>query len=112
MTQQIIYSCGHLGEIDLPLSATERERKLQWATEHGLCMDCYRRQRWPSTAGNSIQRPDIIDGHIWDGNVYGVHGRMYVYIDYERVNISDDMAYELRRYAQAVHATRPITEVQ
>ena len=91
-----------MDEIELPLSDVERKRKIAWAQTEGLCLDCYRQQRWPIGTSHGIQRPNIVDGRIWDGNVYGIDGRHYVYLDYERVNVDDDTARDLRQYAQAI----------
>ncbi len=37
----VTYSCGHTGVVSLIGKNEERERKLQWYHDCGLCPDCY-----------------------------------------------------------------------
>lgn len=87
----IEYSCGHLGEITLPLAEDECKEKIHWALTRGKCLECYKRERWGKA-------PDLIRGKRWNGQVYGALRRRYVYIDDERVNISDEQAAALEEY--------------
>lgn len=39
------YSCGHFGRIQLFGKYEERERKIRWFEQYGVCPDCYREQK-------------------------------------------------------------------
>lgn len=41
-TRTVTYSCGHEGELRLSGPHKERDRKVAWAQERGLCSDCYK----------------------------------------------------------------------
>lgn len=41
---EVTFSCGHKGEVQLLGPGKDRERKLAWYAESGLCPDCYRAQ--------------------------------------------------------------------
>lgn len=41
-TKIVTFSCGHEGELRLSGPYKDRERKVQWAQERGLCPDCYK----------------------------------------------------------------------
>ena len=41
----VTYSCGHTGIVELFGKNSERERKLQWFSESGLCPECYKAQK-------------------------------------------------------------------
>lgn len=43
--------------------------------------------------------PEIIIGHEWNGRVYGEKGRYSIYLNREKVEISDSEAEELKQYA-------------
>ena len=43
-TYNVKFSCGHVGEVKLFGPYAERDRKLAWYAESGLCPDCYRAQ--------------------------------------------------------------------
>nr|DAV68673.1 MAG TPA: hypothetical protein [Caudoviricetes sp.] len=42
MKVNITYSCGHEGTIEAFGKAEERERKIKYFEEYGLCPDCYK----------------------------------------------------------------------
>lgn len=39
---EITYSCGHCGVIDLIGKGTDRERKIKYYEDYGLCKECYK----------------------------------------------------------------------
>lgn len=41
MKYQVTYSCGHTDMVDLGGKNAERERRLKWLAECGLCPECY-----------------------------------------------------------------------
>lgn len=43
MKVNITYSCGHEGTIEVFGKAEERERKIKYFEEYGLCPDCYKK---------------------------------------------------------------------
>ena len=45
MKVNITYSCGHEGTIEVFGKAEERERKIKWFSEYGLCPDCYKAEK-------------------------------------------------------------------
>lgn len=42
MKYTITYSCGHGGTIELFGKSAERERRIEWLENNGLCPDCYK----------------------------------------------------------------------
>ena len=44
MKYNITYSCGHTGTVDLIGKGADRERKINYFEQHGLCPDCYKVQ--------------------------------------------------------------------
>lgn len=95
MKETVKFSCGHIGELELPLSATERARKIHWAETSGQCLECFKRSKWKQDG-----IPDLVRGKSWDGAVYGALHRRYIYVNDERVNVSDEMAATLERYVK------------
>ena len=45
MKLNIKYSCGHEGTIEVFGKAEERERKIKYFEEYGLCPDCYKAEK-------------------------------------------------------------------
>ena len=45
MKVNITYSCGHEGTIEVFGKAEERERKIKYFEEYGLCPDCYKEEK-------------------------------------------------------------------
>lgn len=45
MKVNITYSCGHEGTIEVFGKAEERERKIKYFEEYGLCPDCYKAEK-------------------------------------------------------------------
>jgi hypothetical protein len=45
MKVNITYSCGHEGTIEVFGKAGERERKIKYFEEYGLCPDCYKAEK-------------------------------------------------------------------
>ncbi len=43
MKYDITYSCGHDGMVDLVGKRADRERKLKWMADEGLCPVCYKK---------------------------------------------------------------------
>lgn len=43
--------------------------------------------------------PEIITGHKWNGTVYGEKGRYSIYLNREKVEVSDSEAEGLKQYA-------------
>ena len=41
----ITYSCGHEGTVQLFGKSEERERKIKYYEEFGLCTECYKKQK-------------------------------------------------------------------
>jgi len=41
----VTYSCGHTETIQLYGNIEDRERKIKWLSENGLCPDCYKKQK-------------------------------------------------------------------
>lgn len=44
MKYNITYSCGHTGTVDLIGKGADRERKINYFEQRGLCPDCYKAQ--------------------------------------------------------------------
>lgn len=40
--EKVLCSCGHYSDIQLLGKAAEREKKIQWFKDAGLCKDCYK----------------------------------------------------------------------
>lgn len=45
MKVNITYSCGHQGTINVFGKSEERERKIKYFEEYGLCPDCYKAEK-------------------------------------------------------------------
>lgn len=45
MKYQITYSCGHEDTLEAFGPEKDREKKLEWAKEYGLCPDCYEKEQ-------------------------------------------------------------------
>lgn len=45
MKYTITFSCGHDGELDLSGNESERERKIAWYENQGLCPECYKAKK-------------------------------------------------------------------
>lgn len=45
MKYDITYSCGHTGIVELTGKGTEREKRIHFLTEYGLCPDCYKNKK-------------------------------------------------------------------
>lgn len=46
----VVFSCGHQGKVQLYGPMRERERRLAWLREHGLCEECYKASRAKAVA--------------------------------------------------------------
>ena len=46
----ITYSCGHEGTVQLFGKSEERERKIKYYEEFGLCTECYKKQKQEENA--------------------------------------------------------------
>ena len=46
----ITYSCGHEGTVQLFGKSEERERKIKYYEEFGLCAECYKKQKQEENA--------------------------------------------------------------
>ena len=44
MKYTLTYSCGHTGTVQLYGKTEERERKIKYYEEYGLCPECYKKQ--------------------------------------------------------------------
>jgi hypothetical protein len=49
MKVNITYSCGHQGTINVFGKSEERERKIKYFEEYGLCPDCYKVEKQKET---------------------------------------------------------------
>lgn len=45
MKYTVTYSCGHTGTVQLYGKTEERERKIKYYEEYGLCPECYKKQK-------------------------------------------------------------------
>ena len=45
MKYYVTFSCGHEGEVNLYGKAAERDRRIAWYEEEGICPDCYRKMK-------------------------------------------------------------------
>lgn len=45
MKYEVTYSCGHTGTVQLYGKTDERERKISYYKEYGLCSECYKKQK-------------------------------------------------------------------
>ena len=45
MKYEVRYSCGHIGTVELFGTASERENKIRWYSEHAVCPACYKAQK-------------------------------------------------------------------
>lgn len=45
MKYQITYSCGHEDTLEAFGPKIDREKKLEWAKEYGLCPDCFEKEQ-------------------------------------------------------------------
>lgn len=45
MKYEVTYSCGHTGTVQLYGKTEERERKIKYYKEYGLCPECYKKQK-------------------------------------------------------------------
>ena len=55
MKHNVIYSCGHSGEVELFGPSKERERKLKWYQTSGLCPKCYAEYKNKERASQAFQ---------------------------------------------------------
>lgn len=55
------YSCGHSGVVDLVGKVSEREHKIEWMEQSGLCPDCYKKQQEAKAVAtsNKLGLPDL-----------------------------------------------------
>lgn len=45
MKYYVTFSCGHEGEVNLYGKAKDRDRRIAWYEEEGICPDCYRKMK-------------------------------------------------------------------
>ena len=45
MKYYVTFRCGHEGEVNLYGKAAERDRRIAWYEEEGICPDCYRKMK-------------------------------------------------------------------
>lgn len=71
MIYNLTYSCGHAGTVKLFGKTSERESKLKWFSERGLCPDCYKKHKAAAYASR-YSLPDL-EGSCkqvaWAGNI-------------------------------------------
>lgn len=55
----VTFACGHTGTVNIVGPYKQREKKLQWYEERGLCPDCYQKQKkpyfWVDRTGSKIE---------------------------------------------------------
>ena len=52
MMYEVIFSCGHDEPYNFMCKDSERERKIRYFSEHGLCSECYRKAKEAERAYN------------------------------------------------------------
>lgn len=45
MKYEVTFSCGHTGTVQLYGKGDERERKIRYFEEYGVCSECYKERR-------------------------------------------------------------------
>ena len=57
----VTFSCGHETTVTLFGKIKEREKRIEWYKEHGLCPDCYSKQRAEQLNNKMARRSDKIE---------------------------------------------------
>ena len=56
----VTYSCGHSGTVELFGPWNERQRKLEWFSEKGVCPECYKKQQAEWVAKTNEGFPQLV----------------------------------------------------
>lgn len=59
MKVNITYSCGHQGTINVFGKSEERERKIKYFEEYGLCPDCYKAEKQKETEEFAVKKCEL-----------------------------------------------------
>ena len=99
----VTFSCGHEERVELFGQHKDRERKIKYYEESGLCPACYAKQKQQDEAKKAgCEIPKLITGKYWNKTVYGRDGYYSVYLDNKKVDISNEEAAELKAYVKSL----------
>lgn len=90
----VLFKCGHEEEIELFGKYKDREAKIEYYKENCVCSKCYKKQQTEKTEAAGVKVPEIIKNKKWNFKFYC----STIYVDNERINITDEQKAELVEY--------------
>lgn len=100
---QVNFACGHNETMFLNGPLKERQRKIEYLEQYGRCSDCRRTLDAEMAAKKANEKgtkvPALLaDGRKFNGTIYGRENYYSIYLDGEKIMISNDQAAEIREY--------------
>lgn len=100
MKYDVTFSCGHTETVELFGKSADRERRIEWYKEHGVCTECYKKQQAErqSNANKALKEkfPQL-------PTITGVSENQVKYAeDLRRGFLNSDKAKEAEKYLSAI----------
>lgn len=97
----VTYKCGHKETLNIFGNPRDIEWKIL-GLQKCICHNCYLKQSIKKCEiianAKGITIPEIVKGKGWNGRIYGKQGNYSIYLDGEKVNISDEESVMLSEY--------------